>query len=127
VLARLLREEPQVLSTGGGAFMNHTNRVEISNHGVAVWMRVEVNLLWARVKLRSNRPLLQTDNPYQTLVELYKARAPIYAKAPIHVTAYSNYAVDDMVRSVIEHLAEHKDVLEISPYDGPERRRRRRR
>jgi len=48
VLARLLQGPPCVLSTGGGAFLALRNRELISAHGVAVWLRAELNLLWAR-------------------------------------------------------------------------------
>lgn len=113
VLLRLLKGAPQVLSTGGGAWMNHTNRVNISDYGTAVWLRGEVNLLWARVKGKSNRPLLHTERPYETLRELYESRTPVYAKAPVHVSVFSTHSVNDTARSVIRELLKHDDTLEI--------------
>lgn len=112
VLLRLLKDEPQVLSTGGGAWMNHSNRVNISDYGTAVWLRGEVNLLWARVKGKSHRPLLQTENPYLTLRELYESRAPIYAQAAVHVPVFSTHSVQDTARSVIRELLKRDDTLE---------------
>lgn len=112
VLLRLLKGKPKVLSTGGGAFMNHTNRVNISDYGKAVWLRAEVNLLWARVKGKTSRPLLNAPNPYTTLRELTESRTPIYALAPIHVTVFSTHTVQDTTRAVIRELARHDDILE---------------
>jgi len=63
-----------VLSTGGGAFLAPRNRELISKHGVAVWLRVELNLLWARVRHRGTRPLLQTADPKATLERLHAER-----------------------------------------------------
>lgn len=113
VLLRLLQGPPQVLSTGGGAFMQHINRVNIGEHGVAVWIRAEVNLLWARVKGKSNRPLLLTENPYQTLKEIHDSRAPVYAEAPLVVTAFSTHSVNDTAKLVIRELVKHGIVEKI--------------
>lgn len=112
VLERLLGGPPCILSTGGGAFMSDRNRDLIAAQGVAVWLNAELNLLWARVRHRTTRPLLQTENPYETLRTLYQARSGIYALAPIQVQSLSNYSVDDMAEMVIRTLARHPEILE---------------
>lgn len=112
VLLRLLKGEPKVLSTGGGAFMNHTNRVNISNYGAAVWLRAEVNLLWARVKGKSSRPLLNAEDPYNTLRELTESRTPIYALAPICVNVFSTHTAQDTTNCVARELLKHEEILE---------------
>ena len=109
VILRLLKGEPRILSTGGGAFMNYQNRLNIGKFGMAVWLRAEVNLLWARVKGKANRPLLMTENPYQTLKELSDSRNPIYAQAPVHVTAFSTHTVNDTAGAVIRALLRRGD------------------
>lgn len=119
VLARLLQGTPCVLSTGGGAFLSAHNRDLIAAHGVAVWLRAELNLLWARVRHRSTRPLLQTDNPFETLRQLYAARSPVYALAPVQVQAFSNYSIEDTAEAVLETLAERPDVLTSRPKVRP--------
>ncbi len=111
VLARLLKGAPCVLSTGGGAFLAARNRDLIAVHGVAVWLRAELNLLWARVRHRSTRPLLQTDKPFETLREIFLARTPVYALAPVQVQAFSTYSIDDTAEAVLTALAQRPDVL----------------
>ena len=39
VIARLLDAGPQVLATGGGAFMNEGTRAAIKAKGVSIWLR----------------------------------------------------------------------------------------
>lgn len=117
VLARLLGEPPCILSTGGGAFLSERNRDLIEANGAAVWLKAELNLLWARVRYRSTRPLLQTDNPYETLRTIYDARCPIYALAPIHVLSHSNYSIEEMAASVIKTLEQYPDILKVSQDD----------
>ncbi len=114
VILRLLQGEPKVLSTGGGAWMNHANRLNINRHGVAVWLSADVGVLWSRVKGRTGRPLLQTDNPYQTLKELCESRTPVYARAPVHVGALPQDGVADTTERVISELAKLDDILEES-------------
>jgi shikimate kinase len=85
VLARLLRSGPQVLATGGGAFMNAETRAAIAQSGVSVWLKADLPLLVRRVAKRSNRPLLKTGNPEVVMQNLMDARYPVYAQADITV------------------------------------------
>ena len=73
VIARLMDEQAGILSTGGGAFLADQNRTVIADKGVAVWLRADLDLLWVRVRHKTTRPLLQTDNPRETLRELCEA------------------------------------------------------
>lgn len=117
VIKRLLHEECGILSTGGGAYLSERNRIEISASGVAVWLQADLNLLWARVRHRNSRPLLQTDNPFETLRQLYEARDPLYAKAELGVQCDAEYSIEQMAGEVIKILAARPDVLEISDND----------
>ena len=85
VIARLLNGGPQVVATGGGAFMNRTTRENIAARSVSIWLKPDVEVLLARVRKKSNRPLLQTDNPEQTLRRILEERSPIYALADITI------------------------------------------
>lgn len=85
VLARLLRSGPQVLATGGGAFMNDETRAAIAALGISVWLKAELALLVRRVGKRGNRPLLKAGDPETVLQSLIDKRYPIYAEADITV------------------------------------------
>ena len=63
VIARLLNGGPLVLATGGGAFMNPVTRDNIAARGVSIWLKPEFDVLLARVRKKSNRPLLKTADP----------------------------------------------------------------
>lgn len=114
VLGRLLRGSPCILSTGGGAFLAEGNRRLIAEHGVSVWLRVELDLLWNRVRHKNTRPLLRTANPRETLRTLYEARLPFYQMAEIAVDSAPDFSVEEMARRVVMALAERPDVLEGS-------------
>jgi len=86
VIARLLDGGPQVLATGGGAFMNPNTRDLIRAKGVSIWLRAELDVLLRRInKRRNDRPLLQTADPEETLRTLLMEREPVYAQADLTV------------------------------------------
>lgn len=85
VIARLLQGPVHVLATGGGAFMDPQTRRIIAQRGVSVWLRAELDVLFARVSRRTNRPLLKTPDPRAVLAELIERRYPIYAEADITI------------------------------------------
>lgn len=112
VIARLLDEERCVLSTGGGAFLNEGNRAAISERGVSVWLKADLDVLWNRVRHKDTRPLLRTPDPHATLRSLYEARVPVYAEADLAVTSDGQTSIDEMVDRVVAALAARPDVLE---------------
>jgi len=112
IIERLLVDKPAILSTGGGAFMAEGNRKNMSDLGVSVWLNAKTDVLWERVKHKSTRPLLQTENPYKTLVELHNTRAPVYALADLHVTSDGDTEIPEMVDRVIEALKHYNGIFE---------------
>jgi shikimate kinase len=112
VLARLLRDTPCILSTGGGAFLSEANRNLIHDAGVSVWLRADLDLLWQRVRHKTTRPLLRTANPRETLRQLYEARVPFYQQADIVVDSALDLSVDEMAAKVVAALSQREDVLE---------------
>lgn len=97
VIARLLKQRDIVLGTGGGAFMQADTRALIKADAVSVFIKAEFELLFARVSRRSNRPLLKTANPRETLKKLIELRYPVYAEAD--VTIVSRDVPQDQVAS----------------------------
>ena len=85
VIARLLEGGPQVLATGGGAFMHPQSREAIRGKGLSVWLKAEFEVLMRRIKRRTDRPLLKTDDPGETLRRLMAERDPVYAEADVTV------------------------------------------
>jgi shikimate kinase len=88
VIARLLENGPQVLATGGGAFMNPETRDRIHEKGISVWLKADMDVLMRRLMRRRNdRPLLRNDDPAVTLTNLLAAREPVYSEANLAVVS----------------------------------------
>lgn len=85
VILRLLENGPQVLSTGGGAFMNAQTREAVAEHGLSVWLKADLDTLFDRVSKKQNRPLLKNANPRAVLERLMEERYPVYALADVTV------------------------------------------
>lgn len=95
VIDRLLQEGPQVLATGGGAYLNPHTRARIAESGISVWLKADAETLLRRVRKRPNRPLLQTEDPEGTLRRLMDERYPVYAGADL--TLVSHEAPHEMI------------------------------
>ena len=105
VIARLLEGGPQVLATGGGAFMNADTRALIKVKGVSIWLQAEYDVLVRRIsKRRNERPLLQTADPAETPRQLLIEREPIYAQADLTVQS-REVAHDAIVADIMGALA----------------------
>ncbi len=103
VIARLLKSGPMVLATGGGAFMNATTRDNIARHGLSIWLKPSFDILLARVRKKSNRPLLRTADPEETLRRLLDERSPTYALADFTIESV-DAAHDSVVDAVLGRL-----------------------
>ncbi len=105
VIARLLDSGPQVLATGGGAYMNADTRAAIAQKGISVWLKADFEVLMKRVKRRStaDRPMLQGD-PAQRIRHLMDERYPVYAQADMTVMS-RDVAHETIVSEIIAELA----------------------
>jgi shikimate kinase len=106
VIARLLESPPQVLATGGGAFMNADTRALIGVKGVSIWLKADFDVLMRRIRRRHDRPLLKTDDPGATLKKLMDERYPIYALADLTLQS-REIPHDKIVDEIIDALAAH--------------------
>ncbi len=78
VIDDLTLEAGVVLATGGGAVLDPENRQRLSERGLVVFLYAPVELLVARTRNDTNRPLLQTGNRAERLREIMLQREPLY-------------------------------------------------
>ncbi|MEL6373864.1 MAG: shikimate kinase [Pseudomonadota bacterium] len=106
VIARLLTDGPQVLATGGGAYMDAITRDNIASSAVSVWLKATLPILLERALRRDNRPLLQTDDPEAVMRDLMEKRYPVYAHADVTVES-RNVSHETVVGDIIDALLGH--------------------
>jgi shikimate kinase len=113
VIARLLEGGPQVLATGGGAFMSADTRNAIRLKGISVWLRATIDVLNRRIKRRGDRPLLKGTDAAETLRRLLEEREPVYALADFTVESRDvphETIVDEIVAGLRGWVAPHDDA-----------------
>src|SRR5262245_40305537 len=81
VIARLLAGPVHVLATGGGAFIDPRTRALMKERAISIWLKAPLDILMKRVSKRSDRKLLQKDNPRAVLERLIAERYPTSAGA----------------------------------------------
>ena len=114
VIARLLDQAPQVLATGGGAYMNESTRASICQRGISVWLKADFEVLMRRVKRRSgDRPMLQGD-PAERVRHLIEERYPIYAEADAMVMS-RDVPHETIVNEIVTELARKLGVAVPAP------------
>jgi shikimate kinase len=114
VIARLLDEGPQVLATGGGAYMNENTRASIRQKGISVWLKADFEVLMRRVKRRSgDRPMLQGD-PAERVRHLIEERYPVYTEADAMVMS-REVPHETIVNEIVTELARKLGVAVPAP------------
>lgn len=114
VIARLLDEGPQVLATGGGAFMAPQTRAVIAQKGIAIWLNAATDVLVARIAKRSHRPMFVGVDPREKVLELRALRDPMFAEAAIHVTS-SPGPHERVVRHILAALRAGEGLCAVPP------------
>lgn len=106
VIARLLGQGSQVMATGGGAFMDPKTREYMTETGISVWLRADLDLLVERTERRGGRPLLKNGDTRAILEKLMDERYPVYAEADITVDSCNepHEVTVDRVVSALEKL-----------------------
>ena len=110
IIGRLLEENgPQVLATGGGAFMRLETRQAIARHGISVWLKAELSVLMGRVSRREGRPLLNTNDPLVTMQKLMAERYPVYKRADLIVES-RNGSHDEVVHAIMSKMTHYLEI-----------------
>lgn len=111
VITRLLKQDPIVLGTGGGAFIYPDTQKVLLENALTVWLKGDFETLFERVRRKDTRPLLKVDDPAAAYRKLMDERYPVYAKAHITVNIAKGphiRTVNRVVRAIEVFLAEER-------------------
>ena len=105
MIDELTRKPRIVLATGGGAVLREENRRHLRSRGFVIYLHSDVDSLYNRVRHDRKRPLLQTENPRETLRAILEAREPLYREVADLVVTTGAMPVSHVVRQVISELS----------------------
>lgn len=109
-ILELLNNAPCIIATGGGAPANPDTLSAIKQQSISVWLNADINSVIARLSGNTTRPLLQGDNPEQTLKDLLQKREPFYAQADIEINSADD-SVHKTLAKLIKALSEHVEYV----------------
>ena len=98
-LKELINEENAIISTGGGIILKDENR-SILNDLFTIYLKADFENIFNRIKQDTSRPLLLTDDPYNTAKDIFKSRQSIYESFKIHVCT-DNMSPQQVVDEII--------------------------
>jgi shikimate kinase len=99
-----------VISCGGGIVCRTENWSKL-HAGLVVWLDVEPELIYSRIQ-GTDRPLLQTDDPLQTLHDIRNARIEKYENADVRIRITEDMDENNVADAVIREL---HNLIDVNP------------
>ena len=116
VMRSISERHSLVVATGGGV-VTRTENWGLMHQGIVIWLDVERRQLLQRLQSDSTqRPLLMTGDPAETLDEILKQRRPMYDEADLTVVIESESA-DVVADGIIQLLPK---LIKDPPKERPE-------
>ena len=116
VMRSISERHSLVVATGGGV-VTRTENWGMMHQGIVIWLDVERRQLLQRLQNDSTqRPLLMTGDPAETLDEILKQRRPLYDEADLTVVIESESA-DVVADGIIQLLPQ---LIKDPPKERPE-------
>ncbi len=104
MIAELCDLDGVVLATGGGAVLREANRVSLKGGGQVIYLFTSIEQQLGRTSRDRNRPLLQTSNPEQVLVDLMSVRDPLYREIADLIIETDERPPRMVVQEILERL-----------------------
>ena len=100
ITLKALKSINQVISLGGGSFINNRIRKEVLANHISLWLDCDASILLKRIKNTSKRPLVfkATD---QEIKKLIIKRSKIYSKAKIKINC-NKLSKTEIVKKIIK-------------------------
>ncbi len=111
VIADLSPQQPAVIATGGGTFVDERNREHLHALGIVVCLITTLDTVLERVGRNNKRPLAQDADARETLGELLERRMLAYRQADVMIETDSltidqaTARVLSMVEPRLKHLS----------------------
>jgi len=94
-----------VLATGGGAILDAESRSNLGGRGFVVYLFTTVDQQVQRTQKGRARPLLENNDPRETLAKLLEARDPLYREIADLVVATDGRRVNAVADEIIEMIS----------------------
>jgi len=103
-LCEVLRENGQVIATGGGVVTDEENLQLLQDRTLLIWLRANVETVLRRVGSGRERPLMKAADKAKRIQQLMDEREKFYAEAHIQVET-SGLTMEEVVDRIIGHIS----------------------
>ena len=90
-----------VIAVGGGLPLREENRKLLNRLGKVIYLRVQPETVYERLKADTTRPLLQTADPKETIKEMLKLREAAYMAAADVVVEADRKIPEELAAEII--------------------------
>ncbi len=106
IVSEVCQLHNHVISLGGGAVLSFENWNKISSTGFTVTLSFPPEIIYSRLTLDSERPLLNNSNNdrLEVIKKLIKKRRPFYQKTDLYLHSNSALKSSTIVDQIISHL-----------------------
>jgi shikimate kinase len=106
VIAELTLRDGVLLATGGGVVIKPENRSALAGRGIVVYLHATLAQQVARTGRDKQRPLLQTEDPEQTLRDLMAVRDPLYREIADYIVDTDGLGARTVAQKITHLLTE---------------------
>tara|TARA_B100001093_G_scaffold475517_1_gene501140 strand:- start:236 stop:745 length:510 start_codon:yes stop_codon:yes gene_type:complete len=97
---KVLKGKNNIISLGGGAFLNKNIQKEVLKNHISFWLNWETNTLINRIKNSKKRPVANNSS-INELTKLIKKRSLIYSKALYKINC-ENFTKNEIAEKVLK-------------------------
>ena len=101
IIEEVSRQENLVISTGGGAVLRDENTDNLKQNGVLFYLYAPAEELFERIKNDTERPLINTANPVETLKIIQERREVLYNQADFKINTCEK-TPEEVVNEIIK-------------------------
>jgi len=103
ILLKILKNDSQIISTGGGIIKSEANRKLLKENSLVIYLKADAATLFKRVKNNKERPLLNVENMQEKINILLNERTKFYEEAHIVIDT-TNKNIDIIQKEIVEKI-----------------------
>lgn len=111
LLEQLTAKKGVLISTGGGVICTEENRSLLRTRGFVVYLKTSIENQLKRLRQDKSRPLLQTEDRVQQLLDLARVRDPLYDTTADLVFSTCDQSVHNTAKELNSAIQQQVDPL----------------
>lgn len=104
VLFDILKNDNQIISTGGGIVKSEKNVKELKEKAFTIYLKTDCETLYKRVKSNKERPLLNDKDVFEKIKTLLIERETLYENAASKIIETSNKTSKEIAAEIERNL-----------------------